>query len=515
MSDFCSDAPGQSRRRGMETAVLAGLLALYFVRISGWLFGDLWYDEVITLTDYAIGPGRSHSFWRVFRTYPVANNHILFSAVLWIWVRITEFSSREWLLRLPSVVFGAGAVALAARAWRPWLGRRPAWVAALLLAVSPVLTPFFWQLRGYSLSMFLAVLAVSGAMEVVEGCRECGHRTLAPVLFLLPLVSPANVLFDAAVLVFIFTAPDPVAPGWSRRWTRIWPEALSAAAGAGYYLTLGHQFFRVVRQTGGWPSAWSAAGNLLLALAAHLGPFVFFLLLLLVRRAGRPRADEMRAGGAPPGYLAVCALAVMIPALFLRRPAPYPRVFLVFFPAITFSVVRVFRRRPLFQDVQALYKLAAVIVILAAAWENGAQRLTLWEIRNRGEHPQNLLQQYYRGSVSLSRICQALICGNGGRAAARHTLVLTDFFDYPSLRFYWSSVYGLPIQNVIRADPPDRRALTRFPAWPDGRLLAVAPNANAAARLFRNVGGTGRFRAVLQLRDRTLYQVLPVSRRGS
>jgi len=501
----------ESVARRPDILLLAGLLGLYLVRISGWLFGDLWFDEVITLTDYAIGPPVHHSIWRVFRVYPVANNHILFSAVLWGWVRLTGFTAREWLLRLPCVVFGALTVWTAARQWRQWLGVRPAFLAALLLAVSPVLTPFFWQLRGYSLSLFLAVLAVSGAMDIAEGCRECGHRILAPVLFLLPLVSPANVLFAGAILIFIFTCPDPMHPGWRARVARVWPEVLSTVAGAAYYLTLGDRFWRVLHQTGGWEHAWAAAGNVGLAFLAHLGPFVLLLAAVLLRPRER-RKVVLWTEGPPPGYLAVCALGVMALAMLMRRPAPFPRIFLVFFPAVTFSVIRVLRRHPFLLETQAVFKLVAVTVILAAAWENAAARLTLREIRSEGKHPQNLLQQYYRGSVSLSRVCQALVRARGGREAARHTVVLCDFFDYPTLRFYWNTVYGLPIENVVRAAPPDKNALKRLPAWPDGRLLAVATNPVEAARLFASVGGVGRFQTILAFRDRDLYRAMPPGR---
>ena len=69
-------------------------LAVYLVRIMPWALAEYWYDEVLTLGEFVLDP-RGKGLWGgVFRTYPIANNHILSTALYWIWVRVLNFGSR-------------------------------------------------------------------------------------------------------------------------------------------------------------------------------------------------------------------------------------------------------------------------------------------------------------------------------------------------------------------------------------------------------------------------------------
>jgi len=479
------------------------IAAMFVFRVLGWMFSDLWFDEVITLSDYAVGPPVRHSLWRVFRTYPVANNHILFSALLWVWVRITGFTVREWVLRLPSVVFGGLAVWYAARQWRRFVGAPAAHIAALILALSPVVAPFMWQLRGYALSVFLAVLAGTAALEVTEGCNECGEPLGAVTCMLLPLVIPSNFLVVLALALFVFSAPDPMRPPLKQRVRRAAFLMGPGLLGAAYYLTLGPQFFEVLRKTGGWDNPWAVDGHLAAAFAVHAAP----LLLLLIHLAASPhrrRQAFVWTEGAPPGYLAVCCAAVIVMAPALRRPAPFPRVFLPFFPLLTLSAARMVRRHDIFRSSPNVL----VLALVTAAWALAVERITTWRtrtlVRDEGVYVQNLLCQYYRGSTGLSQIAAALAQQGRGRNAT----VLVGFHDFPTFRFYWSTIFGLPAQNVFCRECPTAGAALPLPFMDSWRIFAVAATPEQAALLFRDAGYPGPFREILAVEDRSLY-VLP------
>ncbi|NOY81043.1 MAG: glycosyltransferase family 39 protein [Kiritimatiellaeota bacterium] len=495
-----------------DAPILFGLAAVFLLRILSWAVADLWFDEVITLSDYAVGPQGANSLWRVFRVYPVANNHVLFSALLWVWVRLVGFSSSEWVLRLPSIACGVLTVVLTARLWQDWIGRRQAFLAALLTAVSPVVAPFTFQLRGYSLSLLLGTIAVAGVMELTEGCRNRGLRLTVPTFFLLTVVIPVNALVVGALLLFLLTCPDPLRPGLKDRVRRYWPAGLAAALGCAYWLTLGERFFRALSQTTGWPNTWAAAGNLLLAIGAHAGPFLVVIpAMLLVPRLRR--RYPLWTEGAPPGYLALTALAVIAMVLAVRRPAPYPRVFVVFFPLFTFSLFRVARNMPLFDNAYQTRLMAMVILMLGAGWERGAAALTRKQVL-AGGHPQNLLQQYYRGSTALSQICSRL----AATGAASRTVVLVDFFDFPGFRFYWTTVFKQPAERVLAEHlRPEAQWEARFKGR-DWRLGAVAVNWEEAGRLFAAAECPGPFVLAFTAEDRGFFvrgEPPPVKRKST
>ncbi len=493
-------SPGSPTATWREDApILLGLAAVFLLRILSWAVADLWFDEVITLSDYAVGPRGADSLWRVFRVYPVANNHVLFSALLWLWVRLVNFSSVEWLLRLPSIACGTLTVVLTARLWQHWLGRRQAFLAALLVAVSPVMAPFMFQLRGYSLSLLLGTIAVAGVMELTEGCRDRGLRLAIPTFFLLPLVIPVNALVVAALMLFLLTCPDPLHPGLRDRMRRYWPAASAGVLGCAYWLTLGERFFRALSQTTGWPSTLAAAGNLLLAIGAHAGPFLVVIPAMLLVPHLR-RRYPLWTEGAPPGYLALAALAVIAMVLVARHPAPYPRVFVVFFPLFTFSLFRVVRNMPLFDNAGQTRLMAMVILMLAAGWEHAAAALTRKQLL-AGRRPQNLLQQYYRGSTALSQICSRLTA----TGAAARAVVLVDFFDFPAFRFYWTTVFKQPVDRVLAEHlQPEAQWEARFKGrnW---RLGAVAVNWEEAGRLFAAARCPGPFVLAFTAEDRGFF----------
>jgi hypothetical protein len=110
---------------------------------------DLWYDEVYTLAAFVSKP------WsQIVTDYSAPNNHIFYSLLL---KPFYLFSDSEFCLRLPSLLFTAAALAMVFRLSLRWSGLAAAMMATLALGLTQMFLVHTMQVRGYGLSMFLAI----------------------------------------------------------------------------------------------------------------------------------------------------------------------------------------------------------------------------------------------------------------------------------------------------------------------------------------------------------------------
>lgn len=478
------------------------LVAVLLSRLAMWMHSDLWYDEVVTLVDFVMGGPEGH-FSHVFRHYPIANNHVLFSAIGWVWVRLTGFSLLEPILRLPAVFFSALAVLAVFKLWQRSLGHRVALFAALTLAASPALSPFFYQFRGYSLTFLLAVPATAGAWEMVQGRVRQGAWLAGFACFLLPLVIPSNLPLVAALALFVLVAGTG---GFWRRLAAAVAYGLPGLVGGLYYLAIWPQFVRVMQETSGWSSGWRVGGHLLLALLAHCTPVCVVLVAGLLSRSrvvGQARHERWEA----VLLFAACSLAI-VGSILASRTAPFPRVFAVFFVPLTWALFRFCRHAACWAG-RAL-PVAGAILISAFLWERGAELLTRRQVA-RGEHPQNLLQQYYRGDDGLSRVVGEVI----RRELNERIVLLATAHDFPTLNYYWS-MRGLPgegdgpfpgagLRRVVSVSDDRRFEDCRRALRQRLVLVALGIDEKDAARIFGECGQTGRIEALFSVGHRTVF----------
>ncbi len=483
-------------------------------RIGPWLLSDFWYDEVVTLVDFAIGPPRADTILHVFRSYPVANNHVLYSAVLWCWVRLINFRLDEALLRLPSVVFAVLTLVCVVRLWTRWIGQRLAVLVAVAFAVSPVLASFSYQLRGYSLTLLLCTLAVAGVLDVADGQRRSGTALLAGTAFLLPLVIPANVLVVAGHVCFLLwqLRNRPL----RERCASVGAVVLAGAGGCAYYLTIWPQFVAAAKQTVGWSSRWLVLGNLALGFAAHAGAFAALIGagVLLRRNAGptsagtpdpasdiRHPASSIRhspSGQSPAIPLLLSSLAPVVLAILVLPSAPFPRVFLCFFPTWTMALALAWRQQRVWWR-PSLAALCGIVVFHGFVWEAVAARHAQRRVA-AGEHPQSLVQHYYKNQTGCSDICAFV----RGHSELQQLSVLVTAHDFPSVRFYWS-LAGMPGEHVLAENTLDQLSADAAARLACRPFAAVAQSPTVAARLFGGLGRYEPFVPVHQADSRALY----------
>ncbi len=156
-------------RRGLETgartcdrpwAVPAaiGLLALA-LRLHGLGDKPFWLDEVASLR-------RATSSVHHLVTNSLRNNHYP-SYFLLLWL-VAKIGTSQWLLRLPSAVFGAISASLTCAIGGRAAGPRSGLIAGLLMAVSPFAVQFGQEARSYTLVSCLILTALFGLVRLAQ-----------------------------------------------------------------------------------------------------------------------------------------------------------------------------------------------------------------------------------------------------------------------------------------------------------------------------------------------------------
>ena len=471
--------------------------ALFLLRVTPWSMAELWFDEVLTMQYFAIGNEES-TFLGIFRNYIMANNHFLNSAVYWWWVRFLNFNFTAHILRWPSLFFALATLSVVVLHWRHFLGRRWAALAGVMLAISPVFGAFAYQIRGYSLAIFLATVAMSGVLEILFGQWRRGQMLACMACFLLPLVMPSAAMLAPSLALFVFWQQRTVGKSCWRALVAAAPCLLAALLGGAYYLTIWEQFQRASQDAGGWMSSWQAAGAVALGILGHLG---FFALPLLGGFLGTRWRGKITVGclGSLDRQLLLCCCLPILGLLFLRigGRAPFPRVFLVFLPSFTLAAVWAAQRQKQLRQARIIYP-AVVILLTGCLLENYCSSLTRRQIAD-GKSPQNLLQQYYRGASDNREVVSFL----KEKHLAPGSLVLVNEFDATSFRFYWH-LAELPLQAVLATNVAPE-GFWQQQHLAQMQLFVLARNEGEAQRMFRLAGHSGPYHQVLKTDLRILY----------
>jgi len=195
--------------RDWEWWVLAAAIPL--VLCASKLTLDLWYDEAYTLDVFVSQP------WiKIATDYSAPNNHVFYSLLL---RPIYRLSDSEFLLRLPSLLFTVGTLALVFRLARRWSGLPGGVLATAFVGLTQMFLIHTMQVRGYGLSMFLA--AWLGLVAVAQSPGTWWRRaaTIALVGAAFLYVLPTNLLFFVPLAVVAVT------------WTAVRDRRLRSALG--------------------------------------------------------------------------------------------------------------------------------------------------------------------------------------------------------------------------------------------------------------------------------------------
>lgn len=445
---------GGAGEKSRHRLILWALAAFFVLRVLRWAMADLWYDEILSLQYFVFG----RTLPEIFRDYSIANNHFLCNAVERIYVLVSFFfypvHRNELLLRLPSIAFGCLTVVTIGACWRRWLGRKLSLIVALLMVASPVFSGFAYQMRGYSLAMFLATVSVTLAISRRDNPTFGNALWLFAVSAMLPLVMPTAVVVPMALSI-AFLLPV-VQRGSEARFLdavrRALPTILGGILGLSYYLTLWAQFMANRRTSGGWESRLLVFLHLALAFGCHLG----ILLLPAIRRR---RFGDRFALCLAYGSTAVILLFLVLPTAVGR--APFPRVFLPLLPLYTLAAALSFKANLADSGLGRLTmkKLAFWAVAPGILLGIGGDILTGIEMDYASEPPQNLLQSYYRGSSDVSAWTRLIASRIDGADSWRYGITGGWPQAHPEVFLNFA---GLPKSNWLLVDPYDSTAFNYY-----------------------------------------------------
>ena len=155
----------RDRVRGDWAAIIVLSVIALAVRAALIDVQSLRLDESLSL-----GQVQDHSLAGLWRYLAESNVHVpLYHTLLFFWVRL--FGTAEWVIRIPSVLLGAGAVPMLYVVARRLMSHRAALFAAAIGASSP-----FWiwhadEARMYPLMLFLGLWSLYLLFRAVEAGR--------------------------------------------------------------------------------------------------------------------------------------------------------------------------------------------------------------------------------------------------------------------------------------------------------------------------------------------------------
>ena len=158
--------PSSGRRRlatdrmARQQMVAGGILLLALgLRLFHLGSQSLWEDEIFTATQ-AVLPIKDLLAWTAGDIHPPAY-YLLLGQLAHVggWADQAPRMLTDWFWRLPSAVFGVLAVAVSYRLGLTLVGRKPATIAALLLAISPVAIQYSQEARMHEMFLLAALLS--------------------------------------------------------------------------------------------------------------------------------------------------------------------------------------------------------------------------------------------------------------------------------------------------------------------------------------------------------------------
>lgn len=498
-----------SQNSGRQAWVLVLLAILFFwLRSYFWANADISHDEALSLGLYCHSlDGQQLPFWGIFRNYTLANNHMLSSAVYWLWLKVVPASSAAVIIRLPSLGFATLNLLAIGLGWRPWLGRRYAAAAACIMAASPIYSAFAYQARGYSLSMLLASLSLIGMMRLISSQGGKGQAILCLTLFLQPLVMPSAFVLAPVTAAVLCLAVAKERKDLGKALRISLPSLLCAALAAAYYLSLGEQLAVAAANAGSNVSVlwnrWSAYANVLLAFALHLGLLLLPLLQMTWRRPEISAAAP--AEGQDPAFLRrliitmLAAVLLALTAMFLAAPQkalPFPRNSLLFLPMLTFTAVLAAKQLGFFKrHLSWLLTIVLLLALLIEAFFN----LRCTALIQQGKRPLSLTMQAYKGGTEFKVIAKSL----RQTGLPVNCLIITQNFDLASMLWHMSAE-GLNTENLHAPN-----TLQLHAAKPDPLVtpvIIIAQNRSQAEELAQALGNSVQDLQLLQqFKRRQLY----------
>ncbi len=392
-----------------------------------FLSSDLWFDELVTLNDFA----RKENLRDIFLSYPVANNHILFSFVLWIWLQLTDHNVFELIIRFLNLIIAISGLLFIYHNTRKLFDELQAFFIVLILVFSPLYLNFAFQLRGYGLTIFLSALATIGSLYIIEGKTQKGSIYFIIGTVLLPCVMPVNILLNISLILFMHWTLLNLQRSRRHR-NLLLILSFASIAGFGIYIPIFDQFINVLKHTEGWNSSFRISTHVLFSLLVHSGLFIFFSYLIAKGANHRPK-EKIVCQTIAKHLPLLLFISGVVCFIFIVCAKPFPRTFIAFLVPITICSFTFYDRNQYCKK-SMIYIAILVIICNSGFWFHFTDFLKKKHL-NAGSFSQDLLTQYYNRNSDIS---DAIIQFNDTLILTGNSRLFVDFHLFPTLHHYWS-----------------------------------------------------------------------------
>ncbi len=285
------------------------LLVMFCLAARKLLTRPLWFDEALTVLNFALLDDPA----KIYHSYVIPNNQILHSIFLHWWIKLFSF---DFLRMFPLLCSGITLIFL-------WQLRRKSSNMAAFYVLAVLATSFPFALYGTALRGYmLAAAAVAGGVWMVTRYLETGKFSFLAGWFAFSLLGvgtmPGTLAGLAGAMLF--------GMGYCR-WTlfRQWRFYLAGVAPLAafglFYLPIKDSLLRCAALGEGWHSGTS------MLLALTLGVVFTFLPAIIPAVLGLIRPHRLT-----PAIFHLAIWLLPLPAAYIFKVAPFPRVFFPLFP---------------------------------------------------------------------------------------------------------------------------------------------------------------------------------------
>lgn len=311
------------RRDPFRSFILSGkaekripFILIFLVLInSGSILRPLWFDEALTVLNFALLETPA----KIYHSYIIPNNQIIHTIFLHWWIKLFSF---EFLRIFPLL---CGSVCLLFL----WQLRRKSGNLSLAVVLSAWALSFPFAiystaLRGY----MLGAAAVAGGVWMVTRYLECAGKRFLAGWFLFSLLGvgtmPGTLAGLAGAMLYAMGNCR-----WNivKKWRLYLAGIVPLAAFMLFYLPIKDDLLRCAALGEGWQNG----SAMLLALGMGIG--FTFLPVLLPAGLGMLRKHRFS-----PKICHLLIWLLPVPAAYVFKVAPFPRVFFPLFPVLALLI---------------------------------------------------------------------------------------------------------------------------------------------------------------------------------
>ena len=307
----------------LKKYLLLIVLVLFFAASRRFMLRAFWFDEALTLLNFAMLP-----LDKIYWSYVIPNNHIGFTMLLRIWYLVMpDGVAPDVWCRMLSFAAACGFIVFSWSKFKNIVFR----TGLCCFAVSVPFLIYATSVRGYMLSLLFSMITLYCARNFCfRGTLRSGVQLFVSTLCCVSIL-PSNLFVVGAAAVC--AVPLAGIKFWKHK-RFYWIIIITLSAFALFWLPLLGQLVRASELGEGWHDRAASLVAGVVSFAACTLPVLLSALLtsLFPGRISRSR------------HLILLSFAAVLPLVFCAKVAPFPRVYFPFF-GIYLWVISVYASR--------------------------------------------------------------------------------------------------------------------------------------------------------------------------